>query len=429
MSKLVPRTRTLCTPYGSWDSSGSPGPPPTAAPTITVQPVTQTVTAPNAATFTVTASGTAPLNYQWYMNGAPVGSNSSTFNTGPTTLAQNGYGVDVVVTNSVGSATSAFATLYVNSGATPAAPAVTTQPNSVSSTEASTAIYTMTAAASGYPAPTWQWFEDSSTTPTTPLASTAFVTVNSNQLVFDMNFKPALGGVALFRTYHAVATNASGSASTNVASLQITPSGSSANISVPQATFRILGIQPTVNIGASTMVIKRGTTWSHTMTAGVNYTVDSAVARILSGTAPPVTIKHEVYNADGTLTYTLAGWPTGFVFSSTPTMWILIDDIALPPGRTFAGVNVDSSLTIAVYEGATLKGSQTWTSSDVGAWLAAHPAGGLRFVTFNTSATIPSNLQVVITINGKYVYPNFGTVYTDNYITFSSAGIYLQGAP
>src|SRR5207253_8151300 len=42
------------------------------APTITTQPVNQTVTAGQTATFAVVASGTAPLSYQWKKNGASI---------------------------------------------------------------------------------------------------------------------------------------------------------------------------------------------------------------------------------------------------------------------------------------------------------------------------------------------------------------------
>ncbi|HEY6387534.1 MAG TPA: choice-of-anchor D domain-containing protein, partial [Candidatus Acidoferrum sp.] len=42
------------------------------APTITTQPVNQTVTAGQTATFTVVAGGTAPLSYQWQKNGVNV---------------------------------------------------------------------------------------------------------------------------------------------------------------------------------------------------------------------------------------------------------------------------------------------------------------------------------------------------------------------
>src|SRR6266446_5072713 len=47
------------------------------APSITAQPASQTVTAGQTATFSVTASGTAPLTYQWKKNGAVVSSGPS----------------------------------------------------------------------------------------------------------------------------------------------------------------------------------------------------------------------------------------------------------------------------------------------------------------------------------------------------------------
>src|SRR5216684_3803306 len=56
------------------------------APAITTQPANQTVTAGQAATFTVVASGTAPLSYQWQKNGANIaGATSSSYTTPATT--------------------------------------------------------------------------------------------------------------------------------------------------------------------------------------------------------------------------------------------------------------------------------------------------------------------------------------------------------
>src|SRR5205814_1075661 len=43
------------------------------APTITTQPASQTVTAGQTAAFTVTATGTSPLSYQWQKNGTAIG--------------------------------------------------------------------------------------------------------------------------------------------------------------------------------------------------------------------------------------------------------------------------------------------------------------------------------------------------------------------
>ncbi len=84
------------------------------APSISNQPASVTVTAGQTATFSVTAAGTAPLTYQWFMNGATAGTNSSTFSISQTTTAQTGAQIYVKVTNTAGSATSNTVTLTVN---------------------------------------------------------------------------------------------------------------------------------------------------------------------------------------------------------------------------------------------------------------------------------------------------------------------------
>ncbi len=89
----------------------------TTAPSITSQPANQSVAAGTAATFTVTASGTSPLSYQWRKNGANIsGATSASYTTPATATADNGATFSVVVSNSAGSATSNNATLTVTSG-------------------------------------------------------------------------------------------------------------------------------------------------------------------------------------------------------------------------------------------------------------------------------------------------------------------------
>jgi hypothetical protein len=84
------------------------------APLIISQPGNQTVTAGQTATFSVTATGTGPLTYQWYVNGVAIsGATSSTYTTPPTTPGQTGSIYTVTVSNSVGSVTSMGATLTV----------------------------------------------------------------------------------------------------------------------------------------------------------------------------------------------------------------------------------------------------------------------------------------------------------------------------
>jgi hypothetical protein len=86
------------------------------APSIANQPISQIVNAGQTATFSVTASGTAPLSYQWRKNGAIVsGAISASCTTPAATSADTGAQFTVVVSNSAGSVNSSAATLVVNS--------------------------------------------------------------------------------------------------------------------------------------------------------------------------------------------------------------------------------------------------------------------------------------------------------------------------
>ena len=101
---------------GSGSSGGGGNPVP---PSITTEPTNQTVDVGKTATFTVGASGTAPLSYQW-VNGSThaniAGATSSSYTTPPTTLADNGSTFFAVVTNAAGAANSMTVTLTVNQG-------------------------------------------------------------------------------------------------------------------------------------------------------------------------------------------------------------------------------------------------------------------------------------------------------------------------
>ncbi len=86
-----------------------------AAPSITTQPSNQTVTVGSTATFSVEATGTTPLSYQWQKGTMPIaGATSASYTTAATKSSDNGSQFAVIVTNSIGSATSNAATLTVN---------------------------------------------------------------------------------------------------------------------------------------------------------------------------------------------------------------------------------------------------------------------------------------------------------------------------
>jgi len=82
-------------------------------PTISVQPASQTNSALANAVFGVTATGTAPLAYQWHSNGVAVaGATNAGFTVSNLTTAAAGN-YFVVVTNVAGAATSSVAALTV----------------------------------------------------------------------------------------------------------------------------------------------------------------------------------------------------------------------------------------------------------------------------------------------------------------------------
>lgn len=96
-------------------------------PAITQHPANQTVALGQTATFTVAATGTSPLNYEWQRNGAPIGGapNSASYTTPPTTAGDDGALFRAVVSNSFGSDTSNNAVLTVQ-GNTPPTPTILT---------------------------------------------------------------------------------------------------------------------------------------------------------------------------------------------------------------------------------------------------------------------------------------------------------------
>lgn len=110
---LAARGRTTLAQTG-WNIQSTAADPPV----ITGHPVSLPVTAPNGATFTVVATSTAPLSYQWQRNNGGGWSNingatASSYTLSPTATSDTGAQFRCIVTNAYGSATSNAATLTV----------------------------------------------------------------------------------------------------------------------------------------------------------------------------------------------------------------------------------------------------------------------------------------------------------------------------
>ncbi len=130
----------------------------TAAPTppaIATQPTDATVASGETASFSVVATGTAPLAYQWQRNGAAIaGANAASYTTPATVDGDDGALYSVVIDNVTATpVTSAAVKLSVIPEITP--PAIAAQPQAQSVTVGQTATFTV--AVTGTPPLDYQW--------------------------------------------------------------------------------------------------------------------------------------------------------------------------------------------------------------------------------------------------------------------------------
>ena len=146
----------------------------TQSPNITSQPASQFVETGKSATFSVAATGSATLIYQWKKNGSNIdGATSSSYTTPATSSADNGARYSVSVSNSTGSVTSGEASLTVFAAPIPQPPIpqpaiitphpaiiqpaiITTQPTSQSVVAGQRATFTVKAAGGGTLGYQWQ---------------------------------------------------------------------------------------------------------------------------------------------------------------------------------------------------------------------------------------------------------------------------------
>ena len=167
-------------------------------PAIVTPPASATVLAGSNISFTVTASGTAPLYYQWFKNTVAISGATSTTLALTSVSATAAANYSVTVTNAVGTATSGSATLTVL-----APPAITSPPANVTVVQGNPASFSVTA--SGTAPLTFQWLKNGT-----------FI----------------LGATASVLTLAAVTTNDAGSYSVLVTNLVGSLASSSATLTV-----------------------------------------------------------------------------------------------------------------------------------------------------------------------------------------------------
>jgi len=198
---------------------------------ITTHPASATINRSSSTTLSVTASGTGPLTYQWYQGASgttttPVGTNSSSYNTGAL-IADTSYWVKVTNAANVSGALSNTATITVNQPAAISSHPASTTINSGSST-------TLSVTATGTGPFTYQWYQGASGTTTTPVGTNSS-SYNTGALIADTSYwvkvtNAANANGALSNTA-AITVNQPASISSHPASVTIN-SGSTTTLSV-----------------------------------------------------------------------------------------------------------------------------------------------------------------------------------------------------
>jgi hypothetical protein len=328
---------------------------PTAA-AIMIQPASQSVAIGQAATFTVTASGTNPLTYQWRKNTANIsGATSASYTTPATTAADGGAKFDVLVGNSSGNITSTAATLTVNVPS--AAPAVTTQPANQTVISGQTATFVVTA--TGTPAPTYQWQKNSINIAGATSASyttSATTTTDSG---------------AQFRV---LATNPTGSATSNSATLTVSTSAS-----VPQITTQPANQTVAVGQAATFTVVA-------TSTASLTYQWQKNSTNIAGATSASYTTSATLTTDSGAQFRVLATNPTGSATSNSATLTVSAG-VSAPQITT-----QPADQTVAVGQAATFAVVATGTAPLTYQWQKnAVNIGGATGASYVTPAAVATD--------------------------------------
>ena len=390
------------------------------APTVSTQPSDQTVTAGQTASFSVSASGTAPFTYQWRKNGSNIsGATSSTYTTPVTSFADHGAVYSVVVGNNAGTATSSNATLTVYS-----APVISTQPDSQTVNAGQTASFGVVA--SGTATLAYQWTKNGVnisgatasiyTTPATSSAdngavyavtiSNAYGTVTSSNATLTVNYPPSISiqpspqSVATGQTasFSVVATgtaplayqwrkngsNISGATSSsyttpvtvsgdNGAQFSVVVTNSLGSVTSNNATLSNVAIstQPS----AQSVFVGQTASFSVTATGtGRTYQWRKNGSNISGATSSTYTTPVTVIGDNGAVFTVVVSNSAGTVTSSSATLSVFAtrySEVANASGGTYARTEcVKDNITGLVWEGKTASpatsrlGTSTYTNYD-----------------------------------------------------------------
>ncbi len=334
--------------------------------TITASPQSQTNVAGTIASFSVTATGTAPLSYQWQFNGGNISGATTTRLTLNNVQAGDAGNYSVVVTNMAGSVTSSVAVLTVL-----LPPSITAQPQSQTNVVGASATFNVTAG--GTLPLTYQWQFNGGNI------------LGANGTTFTLNgLQPASAG-----NYSVVVTNTAGSVTSAVAILTVLVPPTIAT--QPQSATNVAGTSAVFTASAAG-------------TAPLNYQWQFNGANLAGATTASLTLSN-VQPADAGAYALVATNLAGSVTSAVATLTVL-----LPPGITLqpqnrtnvtgtvATFSVSASGTTPLsyqwqFNGANLPGATTSLLSLTN--IQSSDAGGYSVLVTNVAGAATSAVAVL----------------------------------
>jgi len=368
--------------------------PAASAPSITSQPANQTVTAGQTATFSVTATGTAPLSYQWRKNSVNItGATSASYTTPATTAADSGSTFSVVVTNSAGSTTSSNGTLTVNAAAV--APSITSQPANQTVTAGQMATFSVTA--TGTAPLSYQWRKNS---------------VNITGATSASYTTPATTAADSGSTFSVVVTNSAGSTTSSNATL----------------TVNAAAVAPSITSQPANQTVTAGQTATFSVTATgtapLSYQWRKNSVNITGATSASYTTPATTAADSGSTFSVVVTNSAGSTTSSNGTL--TVNAAAVAPSITSQPVN----RTVTAGQTATFSVSATGTSPMSYQWMKnGTNIGGAISSSYTTPATTMSDsgsaFSVLISNSAGNVTSNSATL-TVNQATATAPSITTQ---
>jgi hypothetical protein len=407
-------------------------------PYFITQPTNQTVTNGASVTFSATAGGQTPLNFQWLFNGTNLSAGGNISGTASNVLSiaavttNNSGNYSLVVTNSAGSVTSSVAVLTVGF-----APAFSAQPANQIVLVGSNAVFSVTA--SGSTPLVFQWRKNGAN-----LVNGAGISgATSNVLTLTAVTTNSSG------IYNLSATNGFGAATSSNATLTVNlfspgialvssanPSGFkggisfTANIAPANATGSIQFLTNGTAFDLEPLVAGSATSKNlSTLPRGTNlvtaiYSGDSSDSPATNTLTQIVTNHPPV--ANGSFYSRLAGYPLNIAVADLATNWSDADGDTV----SLAGIGTSTNSVTVTNNAGTLVYFDTNNVDDQFSCTISDGWGGTNFQTVQIAIvltnTIPNIIGVENGSNGSIML-SLGGAPGDTYVLEATTNLFLPG--